>query len=82
MILAANKDTFAECLSEKVMTYALGRGLEPYERRALKQIVAQLEKNNYRFSTLITGIVNSVPFQMGRGDQAPETAKLRGVSGK
>jgi hypothetical protein len=66
-ILAQNKDTFAECLTEKLMVYALGRGLETYDRRAVKQIVSNLAKNDYRFSALIDGIVNSVPFQMGRG---------------
>ncbi|HLH03299.1 MAG TPA: DUF1592 domain-containing protein [Bryobacteraceae bacterium] len=81
-ILAADKDVFAECFSEKMMTYALGRGLENYDRRALKEIVSQLRENDYRFSALITGIVNSVPFQMGRGDAARETARLTGVNGK
>jgi hypothetical protein len=66
-ILAQNKDTFAECLTEKLMVYALGRGLETYDRRAVKQIVSNLAKNDYRFSALIDGIVDSVPFQMGRG---------------
>ena len=67
-ILASNREAFAECLTEKLMIYALGRGLEPYDRTATKRIVAQLAANNYRFSSLITGIVDSVPFQMGRGD--------------
>ncbi|HZS53511.1 MAG TPA: DUF1592 domain-containing protein, partial [Bryobacteraceae bacterium] len=71
-ILAQNKDTFAECLTEKLMIYALGRGLESYDRRAVKGIVANLAKNEYRFSALIEGIVNSAPFQMGRG-VAPST---------
>jgi mono/diheme cytochrome c family protein len=67
-ILAANREAFAECLTEKLMIYALGRGLEPYDRTATKKIVAQLASHEYRFSSLITGIVDSVPFQMGRGD--------------
>jgi hypothetical protein len=66
-ILLQNRDAFAECLTEKLMTYALGRGLENYDRRAVKEIVGALAKDNYRFSTLIDGIVESVPFQMGRG---------------
>ena len=69
-ILMGNRDTFAECLAEKVMIYALGRGLEGYDRRTLKQITSNLATNDYRFSALISGIVNSVPFQMGRGDAA------------
>ena len=75
-ILSQNRDTFAECLTEKLMTYALGRGLESYDRRAVRQIVASLAKNDYRFSALIEGIVNSVPFQMGRGIPSSATAAL------
>jgi mono/diheme cytochrome c family protein len=67
-ILASNREAFAECLTEKLLIYALGRGLESYDRTATKRIVAQLAANDYRFSSLITGIVDSVPFQMGRGD--------------
>lgn len=70
-ILMGNRDNFAECLSEKVMIYALGRGLESYDRRALNQITKELGANDYRFSALVSGIVNSVPFQMGRGDATP-----------
>ena len=71
-ILAANSNTFAECLTEKMMIYALGRGLKGYDQRAVKQIVKDLSANNYRFSALISGIVNSIPFQMGRGDGGTE----------
>ena len=67
-ILASASDTFSECLTEKLMIYALGRGLEGYDRAATKRIVAGLAANDYRFSSLINGIVDSVPFRMGRGD--------------
>jgi hypothetical protein len=67
-ILASNKDAFAECLTEKLLTYALGRGLEGYDRRAVKQITANLSENDYKFGSLIEGIVNSAPFRQGRGD--------------
>ena len=67
-ILAQNRDAFAECLTEKLLIYALGRGLEGYDRAATKKIVAGLAANDYRFSSLIDGIVDSVPFRMGRGD--------------
>lgn len=67
-ILASNRQAFGECLTEKLLIYALGRGLESYDRTATKKIVAQLEANDYQFSSLITGIVDSVPFEMGRGD--------------
>jgi hypothetical protein len=67
-ILAGNKEAFAECLTEKLMIYALGRGLENYDRPAVKKIVDRLAQNDYRFSSLIGGIVESMPFQMGRRD--------------
>ena len=56
-ILRGNRDTFAECLTEKLMIYALGRGLEGYDRRAVEKIANDLAANDYRFSTLISGIV-------------------------
>jgi hypothetical protein len=51
-----------------MLTYALGRGLEPYDRPAVRQISRRLAAEDYRFSSLILGIVESAPFQMGRGD--------------
>jgi hypothetical protein len=44
--------------------YAVGRGLERYDRPTVSEIVAKLPAQDYRFSTLISGIVNSLPFQM------------------
>jgi hypothetical protein len=67
-ILRSNPAAFARCLSEKMLTYALGRGLERYDRPAVKQLVAQLTANDYRFDTLVSGIVESLPFQMRRGE--------------
>ncbi len=67
-ILAANRSAFAECLTEKMMIYALGRGLEGYDKAATRKIVTNLTANGYRFSTLINGIVDSAPFQLGRAD--------------
>ena len=82
-ILASNKQAFAQCLTEKFMTYALGRGLEEYDRRAEDSITAALAAHDYRFSALINGIVNSAPFQMGRGDGLMSTmAKSNGGNGK
>jgi hypothetical protein len=72
-ILAGNKEAFADCLTEKLMIYALGRGLEGYDRTATKKIVAGLAANDYKISSLITGIVESVPFRMGRGDGGTPT---------
>ena len=49
-----------------MLTYALGRGLEEYDRCAVDQIVKNLEADRYRFSTLILAIVKSDPFQKRR----------------
>lgn len=57
---------FYYCFSEKLLTYALGRGLEYYDIETLDQLVAQLEANGGRPVALISGIVNSAPFQQRR----------------
>lgn len=67
-ILKARASEFSRCLTEKMLTYALGRGLESYDKCAVDQIGAALAKNNYRFSTLVIEIVKSDPFQKRRTD--------------
>lgn len=75
-ILAKSKrDEFVRCLSEKMLTYALGRGLEFYDKCALDQISEGLAKRRYRFSSLITEVVKSAPFQNRRGE-ADKSGKL------
>ena len=66
-ILKDRKQQFVRCLTEKMLTYALGRGLEYYDRPTVDQIVAQLEAEGYRSSVLITEIVKSDPFRLRRG---------------
>jgi hypothetical protein len=61
-ILAVDKDAFAECISDKLLTYALGRGLTPADQGTVRHIAAQLAANDYRFSSLVLGIVNSPQF--------------------
>jgi hypothetical protein len=68
-VLANRKrDDFVHCLSEKMLTYALGRGLEYYDRCAVERIGEELSSHNFRFSALVMAVVKSVPFQMRRGD--------------
>ncbi|MBI3694515.1 MAG: DUF1592 domain-containing protein, partial [Acidobacteria bacterium] len=67
-ILKGDKDSFARCLTEKMLTYALGRGLERYDQPAVASIVRRLAPSDYRFSRLVIEIVNSMPFEMRRGD--------------
>jgi len=58
-----NSDKFVRCLSEKLLIYGLGRGLEYYDRCAIDKIQSKLIKDDYKFSTLIFEIVSSDPFQ-------------------
>ena len=68
-ILLQRKDDFARCLTEKLLIYALGRGLEYYDDRAVTRIIAELPKHDYKFSTLCLEIVRSEPFRMRRGSE-------------
>ena len=63
-ILLTRKDEFVETFAEKLLTYAIGRGLEPSDRPALREVRRLVEASNYRFSALIDGIVGSIPFRM------------------
>ncbi len=66
-VLLAKKDLYVKCLTEKLLTYALGRGLEYYDRRSVEKIAAATAKNNYRFSALVSELVQSDPFRLRRG---------------
>ncbi|HEU4689327.1 MAG TPA: DUF1592 domain-containing protein [Vicinamibacterales bacterium] len=57
-------DRFVSTLTEKMMTYALGRGVEYYDAPAVRAILRDASRNDYRFSSLIVGIVQSAPFRM------------------
>jgi hypothetical protein len=69
-ILKAQPDAFTESLTRKMLIYALGRGLEPSDDAAVKEIVRKVAADNYRVSSLILGIVNSQPFQKRRGESS------------
>lgn len=71
-ILKGDPGAFTECLAEKMLTYALGRGLERSDRKAVRAIAERVAKEDYRFSALVLEIVRSAPFQMkteGRGSR-------------
>ena len=61
--ILARKDEFLRNVTEKMLAYALGRGLEPYDIPTVRRITADVAKDNYRSSTLIREIVESYPFQ-------------------
>jgi hypothetical protein len=67
-ILAKRKPDFSRCLTEKMLTYALGRGLQYYDQCAVDRIVKNLEDSEYRFLALVQGVVSSDPFLMRRGE--------------
>jgi hypothetical protein len=70
-VLNSQLPEFSRCLVEKMLTYSLGRGLGPYDRRTVDQIDRQLAAAGYGFQTLIYEIVRSLPFQSRRGEQLP-----------
>jgi hypothetical protein len=55
-------ELFVTTSTEKLLTYALGRGLESYDAAAVRQIAREAKSQNYRFSSIVLGIVKSVPF--------------------
>jgi hypothetical protein len=68
-ILKEKKELFSRCLAEKMLTYALGRGVEYYDKPAVDKLVAALAKNDYKFSTLVAEIAKGDPFRLRRGKE-------------
>jgi hypothetical protein len=62
LIISKKKEQFVRCVAEKMLTYALGRGLEYYDKCAVDKIVTAVEKDGYKFNTLVREIVLSEPF--------------------
>jgi hypothetical protein len=67
-ILLTDMSQFSRCVTEKMMIYALGRGLQPYDRRTVNEIVTRLAEKNYPFQSLVYETVHSLPFQSRRGE--------------
>ena len=67
-ILLERREEFVTTVTEKLLTYALGRGVEYYDRPAIRAIVREAAANEYRWSSLILGVARSLPFQMRRSD--------------
>ena len=66
--LLTRPDLFAGTITEKLMTFALGRGVEHFDQPAIRQILRDAEPDGYRLSSLVLGIVRSAPFQMRRAE--------------
>jgi uncharacterized protein DUF1592/uncharacterized protein DUF1588/uncharacterized protein DUF1585/uncharacterized protein DUF1587/uncharacterized protein DUF1595/cytochrome c len=64
ILLTGHRDEFATTVTEKLLTYALGRGLEAYDAPAVRAIMREAARDDYRLPALINAIINSKPFQM------------------
>jgi mono/diheme cytochrome c family protein len=77
-ILTDSLPQVSRCLVEKIMTYAMGRGMQPYDNKTIDEINRKLQGEGYHFQTLIYEVVRSLPFQSRRGElvttqkQAPQ----------
>ena len=76
ILVDKHRREFYRCLTEKMLTYALGRGLEAYDVQAVDTIVERIESENGRASALIAGIIESAPFQKRRRSTKMETADV------
>jgi hypothetical protein len=65
-ILLSKRDQFVETFTERLLTYALGRGLEEYDQPIIRRITREAAADDQRWSSIILGIVRSAPFQMRR----------------
>jgi hypothetical protein len=74
--ILSRPDAFVTVVTEKMLTYALGRGLEPSDMPVVRRIVKKTAQNDYRLSSIIMGIVESAPFQMRTKLEAAEAAGL------
>jgi len=76
-VLLERSDQFVYRMTERLLTYALGRGSDWYDAPAIRAAVSRAKKDDYRFSALIMGIVESVPFQMRLSQDAESLAQAR-----
>jgi hypothetical protein len=72
--LVRRPEPFVIGVTEKLLTYAVGRKAAAHDMPTIRALVRDAARSNYRFSTLVLGVINSVPFQMRAGREAPTTA--------
>ena len=75
ILVDRHRREFYRCLTEKMLTYALGRGLEAYDVHAVDTIVERIESTDGHASALVAGIIDSTPFQKRRRSTRPDTAE-------
>ena len=76
-LLLANLPEFEHCLTQKMLTYALGRGLGPQDRVTVSEIDHKVIQSDYRFQALIREVVRSMPFQMQHGEIISKSDQTR-----
>jgi hypothetical protein len=76
-LLVADLPEFEHCLAEKLLTYALGRGLGPSDRNTLTEIDRKVSQSDYRFQALIREVVHSMPFQMQHGEVISKQSEVQ-----
>ena len=69
VLLDARREMFVSTVADRLLTYALGRGLEHYDAPVVRRIVADAAPGGYRFSSLVLNVVTSMPFQMRRAEE-------------
>ncbi len=74
--LLTHPEAFVGTVTEKLLTYALGRGVEYYDMPAIREVTREAARNDYRLSSVVLGIVKSTPFQMKI--KRPESAQAEG----
>ena len=73
-IILANKDQFVQTATNRLLTYAVGRGLDYYDMPTIRKIVKESAPSNYNFSTLVVNVVKSMPFQMRKAPKPEQTS--------
>jgi len=71
--LMKHPEQFVRTMTEKILTYALGRSLQYYDMPTVRAIVRDAARNDYRFSSLVVGVVKSTPFEMRKAPEASPT---------
>jgi Protein of unknown function (DUF1592)/Protein of unknown function (DUF1588)/Protein of unknown function (DUF1585)/Protein of unknown function (DUF1587)/Protein of unknown function (DUF1595)/Planctomycete cytochrome C len=81
-MLVSHKEDFVRTVSGKLLAYAIGRGLEYYDQPAVRKIARQAARSDYRWSSIVAGIVTSTPFSMGiaRGEETRQDPSAAGVA--
>jgi hypothetical protein len=64
-LLVQHKDDYVRTLTEKLLAYSVGRGIEYYDLPSIRKIARESSPSDYRWSSLVLGIVRSTPFSMG-----------------